>query len=89
MLKTPKGSSLKIYIDSSEYLTIIKVKIGHITGCCTKFYFKTESRTIVLHTDTIPLIQTIINLLRINSLDYVNNIFGEPFVIFNYSCSHK
>ena len=48
-----------------------------------------ESHTIVSNTDTIPLLQTIMNLLIINSLDYVNKVFGEPFFILDYYLSHK
>ena len=43
----------------------------------------------VSNTDILPLLQTIINLLIINSLDYVNESFGEPFVTLNDSCPHK
>ena len=41
------------------------------------------------NTDTITLIQNIMNLLIINSLDYFNIVIGEPFFILNVSCPHK
>ena len=54
-----------------------------------KYHFGIESHNIVVNTDTITLLQTIMNLLIINSLDYANKCFGEPFLILNDSHSHK
>ena len=41
------------------------------------------------NTGTITLLQTIMNLISINSLDYFNIVIGKPFFILNDSCTHK
>ena len=66
----------KSLLDKGKYVAKPKIFITNIIAT-------------IHNTGTNTFLQTIIKLLSINSLDYTNTFFGEPFFISNDSCPDK